>query len=69
MSKLPAACREIEPHLLAVAAGEAGSRIIERVEQHVASCVSCREELGHYRTVEAMVHSLRGAPLRGRKKR
>jgi methylated-DNA-[protein]-cysteine S-methyltransferase len=65
MSKLPAACREIEPHLLAVAAGEAGSRIIERVEQHVASCVSCREELGHYRTVEAMVHSLRGAPLRG----
>jgi methylated-DNA-[protein]-cysteine S-methyltransferase len=65
MSKLPAACREIEPHLLAVAAGEAESNAVERVEHHVATCPPCREELGHYRTVEGMVHSLRTGPMAG----
>lgn len=65
MSKRPAVCREIEPHLLAVATGEADRRAAERVEGHVAICPSCREELGQYRAVDGMVHSLRGAPMVG----
>jgi methylated-DNA-[protein]-cysteine S-methyltransferase len=65
MSKRSTACREIEPHLLTVAAGEGESRLVERVEHHVAGCAACREELGHYRAVEGMVHSLRRAPLPG----
>jgi methylated-DNA-[protein]-cysteine S-methyltransferase len=63
MSKQPAACREIEPHLLAVATGEAGPAAVERVENHVAECRSCRQELGRYRAVDGMVHMLRRAPL------
>ncbi|HEY7250391.1 MAG TPA: methylated-DNA--[protein]-cysteine S-methyltransferase [Methylomirabilota bacterium] len=65
MSKRATSCREIEPHLLAVAAGEADADAVARVEGHVAGCGSCRQELGHYRTVERMVHSLRGAPMAG----
>jgi methylated-DNA-[protein]-cysteine S-methyltransferase len=65
MSKLAASCREIEPHLLAVATGEADRHATERVEDHVATCPPCRKELGHYRTVDGMVHSLRGAPMAG----
>jgi methylated-DNA-[protein]-cysteine S-methyltransferase len=63
MSKQPAACREVEPHLLAVATGEAGPEAAARVEDHVAGCRSCREELGHYRAVESMLGTLRRAPL------
>ncbi|HEU4437922.1 MAG TPA: methylated-DNA--[protein]-cysteine S-methyltransferase [Methylomirabilota bacterium] len=65
MSPLPASCREIEPHLLAVAAGEADAHAAERVERHVADCAPCREELGRYRSVEGMVRSLRAAPMAG----
>jgi methylated-DNA-[protein]-cysteine S-methyltransferase len=65
MSKAPAVCREIEPHLLAVASGEAEAVAVERVEIHVAACRSCREELQRYRVVEGMVHTLRRAPLSG----
>jgi len=31
-------CREIEPHLLASAMGEAGPDAVERVRVHVAGC-------------------------------
>ncbi len=65
MSKLPDSCREIEPHLLAVATGEADGRAAKRVDAHVAACASCREELGHYRSVDGMVQTLRRAPLAG----
>lgn len=65
MSQSPVSCREIEPHLLAVASGEAEAAAVERVEYHVATCAPCRRELGHYRTVEGMVRSLRGAPMAG----
>ena len=65
MSKPPPSCRAIEPHLLAVAIGEAGPAAVERVEGHVAGCRPCREELGHYRAVDGMVHTLRRAPLPG----
>ena len=65
MSRQPTSCREIEPYLLAVAAGEADAAATGRVERHVAACVPCRHELHHYRSVEGMVRSLRGAPLAG----
>ena len=65
MSKQPASCREIEPNLLAVATGEAEPGAAERVEGHVAGCRACREELGRYRTVDDMVHTLRRVPLHG----
>jgi methylated-DNA-[protein]-cysteine S-methyltransferase len=65
MSKMPESCREIEPHLLAQAMGEATPAAAERVRAHVAGCRGCREELGHYRAVDGMVHTLRRAPLPG----
>ena len=45
MRKMPASCREIEPHLLASAMGEAAPAAVERVRVHVAGCPGCREEL------------------------
>jgi methylated-DNA-[protein]-cysteine S-methyltransferase len=65
MSKQFSTCREIEPHLLAVATGEAGPSARERVEGHVAVCRDCRAELGHYRVVDGMVDALRRASLPG----
>lgn len=65
MSQQPATCRDIEPHLLAVATGEAVPAALRRVESHVAVCRGCRDELGRYRAVDGMVHSLRRAPLPG----
>lgn len=55
-------CREIEPHLLASAMGEAGPDAVERVRVHVAGCPECREELVRYRAVDSMVDTLRRAP-------
>ena len=62
MRKMPASCREIEPHLLASAMGEAAPAAVERVRVHVAGCPGCREELTRYRAVDGMVDSLRRAP-------
>jgi methylated-DNA-[protein]-cysteine S-methyltransferase len=56
-------CRAIEPDLLSVAAGEAGSTAAGRVEAHLATCGLCRAELTHYRTLEGMMATLRRAPL------
>jgi methylated-DNA-[protein]-cysteine S-methyltransferase len=61
----PTSCREVEPHLLATAMGEAGPAAVERVETHVATCPECREELSRYRAIDGMVDSLRRAPLAG----
>ena len=58
-------CREIEPDLLAVAAGEAAAAAAERVEGHVARCGACRDELTHYRAIEGLVGTLRRAPMPG----
>jgi O-6-methylguanine DNA methyltransferase len=58
-------CREIEPDLVAVAAGEAGPDVAQDVERHVARCAPCRAELGQYRAVEGLVADLREAPLPG----
>lgn len=65
MSNRAVSCREIEPHLLAVASGEADAGAVERVQDHLAGCASCRRELGHYRTVERVLHSFRGTPMAG----
>jgi hypothetical protein len=62
MSQYPQ-CRAIEPDLLSVAAGEAGAAAVGRVEAHVASCGSCREELGRYRALEGMMATVRRAQL------
>jgi methylated-DNA-[protein]-cysteine S-methyltransferase len=65
MSRLADSCREIEPYLLAVAVGEADGGAARRVDGHVATCASCREELRHYRSVDGMVQELRRAALPG----
>jgi methylated-DNA-[protein]-cysteine S-methyltransferase len=62
MSAMPTSCREIEPHLLASAMGEATPDAVELVRTHVAGCPECREELTRYRAVDGMVDSLRRAP-------
>ncbi|MBI3109237.1 MAG: methylated-DNA--[protein]-cysteine S-methyltransferase [Candidatus Rokubacteria bacterium] len=62
MSRTHPACREIEPDLVAVAAGEAAAKAASRVHAHVALCAPCRGELARYRAVEAMVGELRQAP-------
>ena len=56
-------CRAIEPDLLSVAAGEAGSAAARRVEAHVSTCQLCRDELAHYRALEDLMDSLRRTPL------
>ena len=58
-------CREIEPDLVAVAAGEAGASAARGVERHVAACRECRGELERYRVLEGMVADLRRAPIAG----
>lgn len=65
MSHPHPACREIEPDLLTLAAGEAAPAAVERVERHVARCAACRDELGHYRAIEELVGTLRSAPMPG----
>ncbi|HWN13000.1 MAG TPA: methylated-DNA--[protein]-cysteine S-methyltransferase [Candidatus Dormibacteraeota bacterium] len=62
MSTMPTSCREIEPHLLASAMGEATRDSVELVRTHVEGCPECREELARYRAVDGMVDSLRRAP-------
>jgi len=58
-------CREIEPDLVAVAAGEAGGAATRGVERHVGVCRGCRDELARYRVLEGMVADLRRAPVAG----
>lgn len=58
-------CRDIEPDLVAVAAGEAGASAARVVERHVGACRGCRDELERYRVLEGMVADLRRAPVAG----
>src|SRR3972149_3802471 len=58
-------CRDIEPDLVAVAAGEAGASAARGVERHVGGCRGCRDELERYRVLEGMVADLRRAPVAG----
>jgi methylated-DNA-[protein]-cysteine S-methyltransferase len=66
MSRTRPTCREIEPDLVAVAAGEAASPAAHVVAEHVAGCAPCRDELERYRVVEGMVADLKRAPVEGR---
>jgi methylated-DNA-[protein]-cysteine S-methyltransferase len=61
----PMTCRQVEPHLLAAAMGEAAPAAVAHVENHVAGCPECREELARYRAIDGMVGTLRHAPLAG----
>ena len=65
MSTENPSCREIEPDLVAVAAGEAGASAARGVDRHVAVCRPCRDELARYHILEGMVADLRRAPLAG----
>ncbi len=61
----PMSCREVEPHLLAAAMGEAAPAAVANVETHVADCPECRADLARYRAIDGMVDTLRRAPLAG----
>ena len=63
MSRIGPTCRDIEPELVAVGAGEASPAATQVVEEHVAHCGACREELGRYRALEQLVADMRRAPL------
>jgi methylated-DNA-[protein]-cysteine S-methyltransferase len=56
----PAVCRDLEPDLIASAAGEAEPAAEARVSDHVRRCRPCRDELSQYQQVEALVGDLRG---------
>jgi methylated-DNA-[protein]-cysteine S-methyltransferase len=63
MSRVRPTCREIEPELVAVGAGEASPAAALAVEAHVAGCAACRQELGRYRALDRMVADMRQAPI------
>ena len=62
MKPKPQVCLEIEPDLVAAAAGEAEAGAVRRVEQHVDACTPCRAELRRYREIEGVVGALRRVP-------
>lgn len=55
-------CREIEPHLVAAAAGEAAAADARRVAEHVGRCAPCRDDFDRYRAIEGVVGGLRSEP-------
>ena len=55
----PAVCLDIEPDLVAVAAGEAGTAVAGRVRAHVERCGPCRESFERYRAIEGEVTAMR----------
>ena len=59
MSK-PTRCIQIESDLIAAATGEATTPAAERVQTHVTTCRSCRDDFARYRAVDAVVGRLRG---------
>jgi methylated-DNA-[protein]-cysteine S-methyltransferase len=63
MSRAHPTCREIEPELVAVGAGEGSSAATLAVQTHVAGCATCREELGRYRALDRLVADMRQAPV------
>ncbi|HEY3099107.1 MAG TPA: methylated-DNA--[protein]-cysteine S-methyltransferase [Methylomirabilota bacterium] len=55
-------CRAIELDLVATATGEAQARSAERVQRHLDTCASCRDEFGRYRAVDSVARGLRATP-------
>lgn len=52
-------CLEIEPSLVATAAGEATAADARRVAEHVGRCAPCRDDFERYRAIEGVVGALR----------
>ena len=63
MSDKSAVCLQSADDLLATAVGEAAPGAVPRVEQHLATCASCRREFQGYRAVDGAVSALRDEPL------
>jgi O-6-methylguanine DNA methyltransferase len=56
----PAVCVDLEPDLVAAAAGEAEPVTAQRVQAHVERCGECRDEMARYRAIEGEVAAMRG---------
>ena len=56
-------CRAIQPDLVATATGDARPGAEARVHEHVAACVSCRQEFDRYRAIDRVVDDIRRAPV------
>jgi O-6-methylguanine DNA methyltransferase len=66
MTSKPRVCVAIESDLIAAATGEAAEPAAERVEAHVATCTTCREDFARYRAIDTAVGALRStAPPAG----
>jgi methylated-DNA-[protein]-cysteine S-methyltransferase len=63
MSRTRPTCREIASELVAVGAREASPAAVQVVEEHVAGCATCRDELGRYRALDQLVADMRHAPV------
>lgn len=61
MSRMHAACVEIEPELIAAATGEAAGAAIARVQAHIDRCASCAGAYQRYRAIEGVVGAARHA--------
>jgi methylated-DNA-[protein]-cysteine S-methyltransferase len=59
MTSKPRVCVAIEPDLIAAATGEAAVPAAERVEAHVATCPTCRDDFARYRAIDTAVGALR----------
>lgn len=63
MTKKPTACAAIADRLLGAAIGEASSQDARQVEQHLATCGTCRREFEGYRALDRTVADLTAEPL------
>jgi methylated-DNA-[protein]-cysteine S-methyltransferase len=61
MTRKPSVCKDIEPDLIAVGAGEGDASTRPRVEAHVAGCPPCARELEEYRGIGRAVGGWREA--------
>ena len=63
MSPSVTTCRAIQPDLVATATGDAVPGAEARVQEHVAACRECRDELDRYRSIDRIVGEIRRAPV------
>jgi methylated-DNA-[protein]-cysteine S-methyltransferase len=62
MTAKPSSCRAIESDLVATATGDAAPASAGRVQRHLVSCATCRDEFGRYRAIDGMARTLRPSP-------
>ena len=65
MTAKHSSCRAIEPDLVATATGDAAPGAEVRVQEHVATCPPCRDEMERYRSIDRLVGEMRRAPVLG----